>query len=207
MRKLKSQSGASILIALVLFLVATTAAVVMLNAAVTGVKSLKDDEIWQRENLAVSSAARLIASCIKESTLNVTVTETVVGGDEPSYSSDTEYTIDTPAAKLFQQDFYNQSTTAEHTITVSLSDDYPDCLFRYTLGPAEDSPNHFVLKGVVTPAAGIQKIYITAWTKGGVTGGPVTEEPDENTTITYTTTSYYWDAELSTSGGESGGES
>ena len=57
------------MIALVLFLVASMMAVVILNVAVTGIKRVHDDGVRQKDSLNVSSAAKLVAECIKGSTV------------------------------------------------------------------------------------------------------------------------------------------
>lgn len=77
--KLQSERGASVLIALLFFLVATMVSVVILNAAVTTVKRMDDDRKQEQNYLAVSSAARVVREGLAGSncTISQIGTETV----------------------------------------------------------------------------------------------------------------------------------
>ena len=70
--KLRSESGASIIIALVLFLVATMVSVTIMSTSLTAVKRVHDDKQEQQEYLALQSASKVIKSILDESTCKVT---------------------------------------------------------------------------------------------------------------------------------------
>ena len=77
-QKLAGRSGASILIALIVFLVAAMVSVVMIDTAVTALKRVHDDEIREQAYLSVGSASKLIASCLQESSCTITQTVEIV---------------------------------------------------------------------------------------------------------------------------------
>ncbi|MCR5097865.1 MAG: hypothetical protein K6B14_02835 [Lachnospiraceae bacterium] len=66
-QKLKYRRGASLLIAMIVFLAASMVSVVIISAALTSLKTVNDDRKKKEEYLAVNSAARLVAECISSS--------------------------------------------------------------------------------------------------------------------------------------------
>lgn len=112
--KLKSQSGVSVLVALILFLVASMVSVTILSAAVTAVKRVHDDRVQQQDYLAVSSAARLFAQCMEETTLTVTtVTENDAVESESITGSGPLYALFEPAIKSIQDQLRSVGTGFE----------------------------------------------------------------------------------------------
>lgn len=92
-QKLHSPRGASLIYALLLFLVASLISILILNASVTAAKRLADDREREQEYLALSSAARLIRTKLKSSWVKITETETLedgvrTGKTEPVYTCD-----------------------------------------------------------------------------------------------------------------------
>lgn len=83
MRKLKNNSGASILMALLLLLLAALVSAVMLSAATAAARHLRDDRQAQQDYLTVSSAAELIRDSILNDSYQkiVTVTEDAEGNE------------------------------------------------------------------------------------------------------------------------------
>ncbi len=208
MRKLRSERGTSAAIALLLFLVASMAAIVMLNAAVTGVKSVRSDGEWQRENLAVSSAARLIADCIKESDVTVTTVQTVVTGEEPSDETETFYDTSGHMGRVLLsviRDLETFPDAPERGLTIELNG--AECEFSFSVNPPsgsyEDATDPYKMTGVVTESGGTQKVYLTAWMKTVPTAVISTHTvPEEDKTVTTSVTVYKWDGvQLSTTGG------
>ena len=64
MKKLKNNSGATILMALLLILLATAVGAAVLTAAVSAARHLRSDREAQQNYLTVSSAAELIRDSI-----------------------------------------------------------------------------------------------------------------------------------------------
>ena len=75
MKRLKNNSGATILMALLLILLATAVGAAVLTAAVSAARHLRSDREAQQNYLAVSSAAELIRDSITGQTYQRTLTE------------------------------------------------------------------------------------------------------------------------------------
>jgi type II secretory pathway component PulK len=73
-QKLHSRRGASILLALVLFLVASTVISVILSASLTAARRLEDDRAREQEYIAVSSAAKFFAKALERASYSITTT-------------------------------------------------------------------------------------------------------------------------------------
>ena len=76
MKKLKNNSGATILMALLLILLAMAVGAAILTAAVSAAHHMKSDREAQQNYLTVSSAAELIRDSIAGDTYERTMTET-----------------------------------------------------------------------------------------------------------------------------------
>jgi len=92
-RKLQSQAGASLFIALLFFLVALTVGAVILTAAVTDAGRIARNRQEQQAYLAVSSAAMLVREDLREAALTIRyqavttkTTTTVMGEDGNPYN-------------------------------------------------------------------------------------------------------------------------
>jgi hypothetical protein len=213
------------MIALVLFLVASMMAVVILNAAVTGVKRVHDDGVRQKDSLNVSSAAKLVAECIKGSTVTdiekdiktVTTVAPVNDGDSPTTSENTTHDSQYVATgniggflETIVKDLPSKMIPPEYQINISTEDGTP-CVFTFTVNPPsgsyDDASDRYKINGYVTASGGEHKVYVTAWMQSQPTPVTITETTKENNdTVTVTTTTvttvYHWDSvELSTTGG------
>ena len=127
-QKLNSQGGASILIALLFFLVAVMVAAVITSAALTAVKRVRDDQDAQQEYLTLQSAAKVLEPILEESWFAITELEGTDSQEEP-YSK-TEYECGGLLGKQIQkavqyfEAFPNDAsglfTTYEATVTPAL---------------------------------------------------------------------------------------
>ena len=88
--KLKDRHGASILMAMIVFLTATMVSVVLISAALTAAKRVKDDRRDKEEYLAVSSAARVFTGQLK----SLTCVKTVNVQDDEASAMRTYYDSD-----------------------------------------------------------------------------------------------------------------
>lgn len=99
MKKLKNNSGATILMALLLILLATAVGAAVLTAAVSAARHLRSDREAQQNYLTVSSAAELIRDSIAGDKYERTMTETHTASTdaegntthEVTYSTDVNY--------------------------------------------------------------------------------------------------------------------
>ncbi len=82
--KLHSRRGASLIYALLLFLVASMVSVLILNASTTAVQRLNDDREREQEYLLLSSAARLFKKALEKSSVTITTTEKEYFNGNPS---------------------------------------------------------------------------------------------------------------------------
>lgn len=73
-KKLKSEQGTSIFFGLLLFLVASILSVVMLEGAVTTVKTVASDRESEQNQLSCTSAAQVLRDSITNIKLSATVT-------------------------------------------------------------------------------------------------------------------------------------
>lgn len=178
-QKLNSKSGVSILIALVLFLIASMVSVVVIHASLTAIKRVQDDKKREEELLTVSSAARLLEKAIKASDVTVTEvhteTETFTEGGEstvPPPSDTTNYSPSGRLGKLLEV-LVKDGFPANETYVVTVDPDWgdeetlPACTFTFTVKPYdasyEDSTDSYKIEGVVETAGSRQKVFLTAW--------------------------------------------
>ena len=99
MKKLKNNSGATILMALLLILLAMAVGAAILTAAVSAAHHMKSDRVAQQNYLTVSSAAELIRDSIAGDKYERTMTETQTAHTdaegntthEVTYSTDVNY--------------------------------------------------------------------------------------------------------------------
>ena len=191
--RLKSESGVTVLYALLIMIVATMVSVVIINAAVTSVKTMHDDLVRERETIAVGSAAKLLAKCIKESYVTVTPQK----AEDPEETDTTEYSGYGPMGDFLTkviQDREEGSLT--HTMTVTFdSGDF--CSFTFSINPVDgdysgNADEEYQIRGTVTTEDGTEKVYLTAYISGLA----------QTSTPTRTDIIYKWDkVSLSTAGG------
>lgn len=91
MKKLKNNSGATILMALLLILLAMAVGAAILTAAVSAAHHMKSDREAQQNYLTVSSAAELIRDSIAGDTYERTMTETHIAHTDAE--GNTTYTV------------------------------------------------------------------------------------------------------------------
>ena len=78
--KLKSRCGASLIIALLLFFVASMVSMLILTASLTAAKRMRDDRDREQEYLALSSAARTVKKSLESSSVTFTEEEVYKDG-------------------------------------------------------------------------------------------------------------------------------
>ena len=96
-QKLKSENGASFLLALLAFLVAAMVCVTIITAATSSVKRVHSDRESQQMQLAITSAAQLVRDTMGETQYRITTVTTTEKGT-------TETKTDKTAAGVFAQE-------------------------------------------------------------------------------------------------------
>lgn len=104
-RKLSSQRGASLLMALLYFLVAAMVGAVVLTAAVTNAGRVTRNKADQQTYLAVSSAVLLAQEDLKNATFTAVKTETTKVDEYGVGESTSETTIVLTGTKICTKDF------------------------------------------------------------------------------------------------------
>ena len=122
-KKIKNSKGASLLIALVVFLAASMVSVVIISASLTSIKRVKDDRIDKEEYLAVSSAARYFSSKIANTECKKTLDSVDVDG-KPHYTyspGDTVNGFGTLLSDMLQKAEDLDSPSTDNTRTLTLN--------------------------------------------------------------------------------------
>ena len=127
-KKLKSNKGASLVVSLLMFLVASFVSVVIVNASLVALKRVNDDKKEAANYYAVNSAARLFTSSLKESKCTITEKQTVYENEDGQKTVEKEtpvYTGEGPLGELLA-DLLQQASGPFHKynrkVTVSVSD-------------------------------------------------------------------------------------
>ena len=122
-RKIKNSKGASLLIALVVFLAASMVSVVIISASLTTIKRVKDDRADKEEYLAVSSAARYFSSKIANTECKRTL-DSVDDKGKPHYTyspGDTDNGFGTLLSDMLQKAEDPTSPSTDNTRTLTLN--------------------------------------------------------------------------------------
>ena len=101
-QKLKSENGASFLLALLAFLVAAMVCVTIITAATSSVKRVHSDRESQQMQLAITSAAQLVRDTMGETQYCITTVTTTEKGT-------TETKTDKTAAGVFAQEIKDRN--------------------------------------------------------------------------------------------------
>ena len=121
-KKIKNSKGASLLIALVVFLAASMVSVVIISASLTTIKRVKDDRADKEEYLAVSSAARYFSSKIANTECKRTLASVDDEGPHYTYSpGDTDNGFGSLLSDMLQkaEDPASPSTANTRTLTLN----------------------------------------------------------------------------------------
>lgn len=172
--KLHSESGVSILLALLLLLVATMVSAVILSAAVTATKRVYDDKQQAQDYLTVSSAARLLrtavtgASCTK---IETTESETT-NGTEIINPTVTTYESTGELGGLLLTAMLAADKDQEYTVQIvpaTLDDGtvLDTAVFTFTMNPYDsDESVYYRIQGTVQLKDGGttgQKVFFSAY--------------------------------------------
>ena len=99
-QKLKSENGASFLLALLAFLVAAMVCVTIITAATSSVKRVHSDRESQQMQLAITSAAQLVRDTMGETQYCITTVTTTENGNAITYKTGLDLT-ETAREKIF----------------------------------------------------------------------------------------------------------
>lgn len=168
-QKLHSRSGASILLALLLFLVAAMVCAVIVSASFTAAKRVYDDKTGEQDYLTVSSAAKTLKEGLLASGVTYTTTVTTTVQPDGTSSSETE-TSETPTGPLGAIVLAATKDPDVYSLTVDPSggqlggavmDDFTVTPYTVT----QSGASGFIFSGMLAAAGGqadCQKIYFSA---------------------------------------------
>lgn len=167
--KLHSRRGASLIYALLLFLVASMVSAVILSASVTAAKRLRDDQIRQQNELTINSGARLLKKLMTQE-YAVTVTEDVPG-DGPRFSAGANPVCEELCAAVEEVWGRGEAASASHTINVHVDsmDDDVTLTFRMTekkpakINETSTDYYYYYVEGTITAAGMDDKLYLTGY--------------------------------------------
>ena len=201
--KLNNTDGASILIALLLFLVAAMVSAVIISTAMSAFKTVHEDFDREQDYLSVSSGAKVLSKCLEDTTVTVKK-ETTTNSKTNTSTTETTYThegvLGAYMAKAIDLGVANERTLTVSFDTSQLSSDAKkalcNCEFIFKLTPMdpEDPDGPMTVKGTVTAPGCSQKIYISALCS--VSGPPPTDiYPEDNHDLRITTEikTYDWE--------------
>ena len=172
--KLNSRSGASIIFALLFFLVAAMVSIVILDASVTTAKRLSDDTVWEQDNLTLTSAGKLLKGCFADTTCTVTTVTEIA-----SESTECTVTAQGPLAEILSvavRKANDRSDAFSGTFTVSVDEEssvFKNVTVKYTIMPDQeelegiDNENHrkdsYKFSAELTLEGSDQKMFLTAY--------------------------------------------
>lgn len=202
--KLHSRRGASLIYALLLFLVASMVSVLVLSASVTAVKRLNDDRKQEQEYLLLSSAARLIKKHMESSMVTITTTTCeYIDGRSPD-TVDVAYENEGVLGEALENAVRDRNglSPLEKTdgsitvVTGNAGDADFDSLQRnaelkFSMKTKRGEEKDYPISGTVQLQSGSQKIYFSAYvsnlTYRPPSRPPLLETHDITTTVTITT--------------------
>lgn len=210
-RKLNSTQGISIFFGLFLFLVASVLSAVMLEGALTAIKSVEAGREAEQSYLTSASAAKTIGKAIIETRI-VREKREVYNENNQKIEENTQWMVksssdDAEASPFgeYLKQWMEQVTGTQMTQTKNLTVDIPDldtvnvtvtiCPDEQQMGEAESKSDiAYDITAVFTCGAGGDASHMTMTLKGQVQSSDKKTENNGNTVIT-TTTEYFWNAQ------------
>ena len=123
-KKLNSTNGTSIFFGILFFMIASILSIVMLNGAVTAVKSVQSDRQAEQNYLTCSSAAKLLRDEIEKTAITRKRTQTLDAYDGRPNGDTVEWVSDSPTfGGIYLKDWIQnmtEDTTAGNTMTQTL---------------------------------------------------------------------------------------
>lgn len=211
--KLNNKNGASLLIALVVFLVATMVSVVIISASLTAVKRVHDDERERQNLLAVSSAARILSKEVSstECTLVETVTDTNVTMDSNFEMPSDPDSMDSLLYEMCNTIKSGGTYNREYTMNIEDSSvGIPECVVSIKMDSSYNISGRITMVPETGELDDTPKISFTGTSSLTVedpeTFEPVAAEDDTVINVKTVTTRYNWAVKMYTASGDDAGE-
>ena len=195
-QKLKSENGASFLLALLAFLVAAMVCATIITAATSSVKRVHSDRETQQMHLTMTSAAQLVRDAMLDS--SYTVTTITIDDEDPkiTVTATGAFASDIKAAINYVDEYHDEYDTdaSADDMVLSVADtDLPiiDVSFVMTSDIAEPYKLLFTLKARDTG----EVLYLTMESSSTTESKTETIQSGSNQTKTVTTetTTITWD--------------
>ena len=192
-QKLKSENGASFLLALLAFLVAAMVCVTIITAATSSVKRVHSDRESQQMQLAITSAAQLVRDTMGETQYCITTVTTTENGTTKTETTKTAsgvFASEIKAAINYVDEYHDEYDTdaSADDMVLSVADtDLPiiDVSFKMSADTTEPYKLLFTLRVQDTG----ETLYLTM-KSSRKTDNTVTESNDK--TVTTETTTITW---------------
>ena len=189
-QKLKSENGASFLLALLAFLVAAMVCATIITAATSNVKRVHSDRETQQMHLTMTSAAQLVRDAMLDS--SYTVTTITIDDEEPkiTVTATGAFASEIEAAINYVDEYHDEYDTdaSADDMVLSVADtDLPiiDVSFKMSADTTEPYKLLFTLRVQDTG----ENLYLTM-KSSRKTDNTVTESKDK--TVTTETTTITW---------------
>ena len=189
-QKLKSENGASFLLALLAFLVAAMVCATIITAATSSVKRVHSDRETQQMHLTMTSAAQLVRDAMLDS--SYTVTTITIDDEEPkiTVTATGAFASEIEAAINYVDEYHDEYDTdaSADDMVLSVADtDLPiiDVSFKMSADTTEPYKLLFTLRVQDTG----ENLYLTM-KSSRKTDNTVTESKDK--TVTTETTTITW---------------
>ena len=192
-QKLKSENGASFLLALLAFLVAAMVCVTIITAATSSVKRVHSDRESQQMQLAITSAAQLVRDTMGETQYRITTVTTTENGTTTTETTKTAsgvFASEIEAAINYVDAYHTDASASGMKLSVDGTDlpiDLPiiDVSFKMSADTTEPYKLLFTLRVQDTG----ENLYLTM-NSSRKTDNTVTESKDK--TVTTETTTITW---------------
>lgn len=188
-QKLKSENGASFLLALLAFLVAAMVCVTIITAATSSVKRVHSDRESQQMQLAITSAAQLVRDTMGETQYCITTVTTTENGTttiETTKTASGVFASEIEAAINYVDAYHTDASASGMKLSVD-GTDLPiiDVSFKMSADTTEPYKLLFTLRVQDTG----ENLYLTM-KSSRKTDNTVTESKDK--TVTTETTTITW---------------
>ena len=189
-QKLKSENGASFLLALLAFLVAAMVCVTIITAATSSVKRVHSDRESQQMQLAITSAAQLVRDTMGETQYRITTVTTTENGTTTTETTKTAsgvFASEIEVAINYVDAYHTDASASGMKLSVD-GTDLPiiDVSFKMSADTTEPYKLLFTLRVQDTG----ENLYLTM-KSSRKTDNTVTESKDK--TVTTETTTITWD--------------
>ena len=192
-QKLKSENGASFLLALLAFLVAAMVCVTIITAATSSVKRVHSDRESQQMQLAITSAAQLVRDTMGETQYCITTVTTTENGTTKTETTKTASGVFASEIKaaINYVDAYHTDASADGMVLSVADTDLPIIDVSFVMSAVDGAKRYELLFTLKARDTG-EVLYLTMEPSSHTEDNTVTDRTEKKTTTTEITT-ITWD--------------